>query len=94
MSDFRRLTDTMIASPQIAVADLIEAKDLGVTLVVNNRPEGERISPLRNSTVKASPTTSTDFLTGSSWLMLAKRASNSRRLLTSRRSPRKLLIVW
>ena len=41
MSDFRRLTDTMIASPQIAVADLIEAKDLGVTLVVNNRPEGE-----------------------------------------------------
>lgn len=41
MSDFRRLTDTVLASPQIGVADLAAAKELGVTLVVNNRPEGE-----------------------------------------------------
>jgi uncharacterized protein (TIGR01244 family) len=41
MSDFRRLTDTVLASPQIGLADLAEAKAQGVTLVINNRPEGE-----------------------------------------------------
>ena len=41
MSDFRRLTTTMLASPQITVADVAEAKAQGVTLIVNNRPEGE-----------------------------------------------------
>lgn len=41
MSEFRRLSDGVLASPQIGLADLAEAKDLGVTLVVNNRPEGE-----------------------------------------------------
>ena len=41
MSQFRRLSDTMLASPQITVADVAIAKDQGVTLIVNNRPEGE-----------------------------------------------------
>ncbi len=41
MSDFRRLTDTLLASPQIGLADIAEAKAQGVTLVINNRPEGE-----------------------------------------------------
>ncbi len=31
----------VLASPQIGVADIAEAKALGVTLVINNRPEGE-----------------------------------------------------
>lgn len=41
MSDFRRLSETMLASPQIAPADIAVAKELGVTLIVNNRPDGE-----------------------------------------------------
>lgn len=41
MSDFRRLSDTMLASPQITVADVAAAKDAGVAMIVNNRPEGE-----------------------------------------------------
>lgn len=41
MSDFRRLSDDVLASPQIAVGDLAEAQALGVALVINNRPEGE-----------------------------------------------------
>ena len=41
MSDFRRLSGTMLASPQITVTDVAEAKAQGVTLIVNNRPEGE-----------------------------------------------------
>lgn len=38
---FRKITDQFLASPQIDVSDLAEAVRLGVTLVVNNRPEGE-----------------------------------------------------
>ncbi|KPL68952.1 hypothetical protein SZ64_13085 [Erythrobacter sp. SG61-1L] len=41
MSDFRKLGDGVYASPQIGVADIAEAAKLGVTLVINNRPEGE-----------------------------------------------------
>lgn len=41
MTEFRRLSPTMLASPQISVEDVAEAKALGVTLIVNNRPEGE-----------------------------------------------------
>lgn len=38
---FRRIDDTILVSPQIGPADLAEAAELGVTLVINNRPEGE-----------------------------------------------------
>jgi uncharacterized protein (TIGR01244 family) len=38
---FRKITDLFLASPQIAMSDLPEAIRLGVTLVINNRPEGE-----------------------------------------------------
>jgi uncharacterized protein (TIGR01244 family) len=41
MSDFRTVSDRFLASPQITVGDIAEARDLGVTLVINNRPEGE-----------------------------------------------------
>jgi uncharacterized protein (TIGR01244 family) len=38
---FRRITDTIFASPQIGLAEVAEAKAQGITLIVNNRPEGE-----------------------------------------------------
>ena len=38
---FRKVTDRFYASPQIEVADLAEAEQLGVRLVINNRPEDE-----------------------------------------------------
>lgn len=41
MTSFRRLSATMLASPQITVADVAAAKEQGVTLIVNNRPDGE-----------------------------------------------------
>ena len=41
MSDFRTLSETVLASPQIDFGDLAAARDEGVTLVVNNRPDGE-----------------------------------------------------
>ncbi|GGD33153.1 TIGR01244 family sulfur transferase [Croceicoccus pelagius] len=41
MSQFRQIDDTIYASPQITVDEIADAKALGVTLIVNNRPEDE-----------------------------------------------------
>lgn len=41
MNDFRRINDKVLVSPQITLADIAEAKRLGVTTIVNNRPDGE-----------------------------------------------------
>ena len=41
MADFRTLSDTVLASPQIDPGDIGAAVDSGVTLVINNRPDGE-----------------------------------------------------
>ena len=38
---FRKLTESVYASPQIGLGDVAQAKALGVGLIVNNRPEGE-----------------------------------------------------
>jgi len=38
---FRTITDTVLASPQIEAEDVARARDLGVTMIVNNRPDGE-----------------------------------------------------
>jgi uncharacterized protein (TIGR01244 family) len=38
---FRKITDSLYASPQITVDEVAAAKALGVRLIVNNRPEGE-----------------------------------------------------
>jgi uncharacterized protein (TIGR01244 family) len=38
---FRRLTAQLQVSPQIGLAEVAEAAAQGVTLIVNNRPEGE-----------------------------------------------------
>jgi uncharacterized protein (TIGR01244 family) len=38
---FRKVTDGLFASPQIGIDQIAEAATLGVTLVINNRPEGE-----------------------------------------------------
>lgn len=41
MSDFRQITPSFWASPQISTSDVAEAAALGFALVINNRPEGE-----------------------------------------------------
>lgn len=41
MTDFRELSPTMLASPQIQLDDIAAAANAGVTLVINNRPDGE-----------------------------------------------------
>ena len=41
MSDFRQLSEHVMVSPQISPADIADAAALGVTLIINNRPDGE-----------------------------------------------------
>jgi uncharacterized protein (TIGR01244 family) len=38
---FRKLTDSIHASPQITLEDVAEAATMGIKLIINNRPEGE-----------------------------------------------------
>ena len=53
MSDFRRLSESVFASPQIGVEDIDVARTLGVRLVVNNRPEGESADQTDGSAIEA-----------------------------------------
>lgn len=41
MSEFRKLSETVLASPQLVADDIAAARGRGVSLVVNNRPDGE-----------------------------------------------------
>jgi uncharacterized protein (TIGR01244 family) len=41
---FRKIDDKFLAAPQIAVSDVAEAKALGITTIINNRPDGEEPS--------------------------------------------------
>jgi uncharacterized protein (TIGR01244 family) len=53
MSDFRKLTETVFASPQIAVADVSTAQAMGVALIVNNRPDDEEPGQLTGAEIEA-----------------------------------------
>jgi len=52
MSDFREVTASFWASPQITTADVAEAAALGFTLIVNNRPEGESEDQTPGETIR------------------------------------------
>ena len=53
MSDFRKLSNGVYASPQITAEDLADAAALGVMLVINNRPEEETDDQTRGSVIEA-----------------------------------------
>ena len=53
MSDFRTLSDAVLASPQIALEDVATAGASGVTLIVNNRPDGEDPSSPQSDAIAA-----------------------------------------
>ena len=57
MSEFRSLSASVLASPQITAGDIAEARDLGVTLVVNNRPEGEAADQVPGDQIAAAART-------------------------------------
>ncbi len=50
---FRTLTENMMASPQISLADIDEAAALGIKMIVNNRPDGEEPGQLAGAEIEA-----------------------------------------
>jgi uncharacterized protein (TIGR01244 family) len=50
---FRKIDDKFLASPQIAVSDIANAKAMGVTIIVNNRPDGEEPSEPQGAEIEA-----------------------------------------
>lgn len=50
---FRQLTDTLFVSPQIGVADVERAKAMGVTFILNNRPDDEEPGQVNGAEVEA-----------------------------------------
>ena len=50
---FRKIDDHFLAAPQIAVSDIAEAKALGITTIINNRPDGEEPSEPQGAEIEA-----------------------------------------
>jgi uncharacterized protein (TIGR01244 family) len=50
---FKRLTSTIFVAPQISIEAVAQAKDEGVTLIVNNRPEGESPDQVPGAAIEA-----------------------------------------
>lgn len=50
---FRTLTSDIFVSPQIGVDAVAEAKAMGVTLIINNRPEGESEDQVPGAEIEA-----------------------------------------
>ena len=57
MSDFRALSTNVLASPQISAADIETARSLGVTTVINNRPDGEAADQTSGAAIEAAART-------------------------------------
>ncbi|WP_345724348.1 TIGR01244 family sulfur transferase [Qipengyuania vesicularis] len=53
MSDFRKLSDDMLASPQLTADDIEAARAEGVTLIINNRPDGEDSAQPQGAEIEA-----------------------------------------
>jgi len=53
MSEFRRLTENVMVSPQLAIDDVAVAAGLGVGTIVNNRPDGEEPSAPQGDAIAA-----------------------------------------
>ena len=54
---FRKLTDSIYASPQISLEDVAEAAAMGVKLIINNRPEGESDDQVPGAEIEAAART-------------------------------------
>ena len=53
MTDIRKLSETVLVSPQIELEDIAAAKEAGVSLIVNNRPDGEEPSAPQSDEIQA-----------------------------------------
>jgi len=50
---FRQLTDTVFVSPQIGAGDVEQAKAMGITFILNNRPDDEEPGQVNGAQIEA-----------------------------------------
>lgn len=50
---FRQLTDTIFVAPQIGVADVDRAKAMGISFILNNRPDDEEPGQTNGAAIEA-----------------------------------------
>jgi uncharacterized protein (TIGR01244 family) len=102
---FRKVTDSVYASPQIGLDEVAEAKALGVTLVINNRPEGESDDQTPGSEIEAAaraagldyvaiPVTHAGFSEGQVQAMADALAGNEGAVLAYCRSGTRSTLLW
>jgi uncharacterized protein (TIGR01244 family) len=53
---FRTIDDQFLAAPQIAVSDVAEAAAMGITIIINNRPDGEEPDAPQGPEIEAAAT--------------------------------------
>lgn len=102
---FRKVTDSVYASPQIGLDEVAEAKALGVTLVINNRPEGESDDQTPGSEIEAAaraagldyvaiPVTHAGFSEDQVQAMVDALAGNEGAVLAYCRSGTRSTLLW
>lgn len=102
---FRKVTDGVYASPQIGLNEVAEAKALGVTLVINNRPEGESDDQTPGPEIEAAaraagldyvaiPVTHAGFSEGQVQAMAEALANNVGAVLAYCRSGTRSTLLW
>ena len=50
---FRKIQNNVFASPQIGISDIATAKEQGITIIVNNRPDGEEPTAPQSAEIEA-----------------------------------------
>ena len=102
---FRRITDNLLASPQITVEQVAEAAAQGVTLIVNNRPEDESDDQTPGAEIEAAaraagmgyvaiPVTHSGFSESQVTAMAAALATTAGQVLAYCRSGTRSTLLW
>lgn len=102
---FRKVTEGVYASPQIGLDEVAEAQALGVTLVINNRPEGESDDQTPGPEIEAAaraaglgyvaiPVTHAGFSEGQVKAMAEALAKNEGAVLAYCRSGTRSTLLW
>lgn len=102
---FRKINDNISVSPQITLEDVAAAKAEGVTLIINNRPDGEDPSAPQSADIEAAanaagmdyvtiPITHSGFSAPQVDAMIAALAATKGKTLAYCRSGTRSTLLW